>query len=605
MDSYRRVEMRVSRNWHVLRLLLAVAICFALTRAEAKAQTSYTYTVIADLFNCFNFGTPAINNKGEVAFGASCGAPLGSGSLIVLRGDGGTVTTIFDSTDTRVPLPDVISINDSGVVAFAVNGGCVSGGGTGIRTGDGGTTATVYDICTDGGFTTVIRPSISNTGAVAFMAASANSYDHVMRAKNGTLVTIAGPGTTPTSVGTLVGANEPSINNNDVVTFLGQGETAFGIFTGSGGAVTTISLDNPSSFNSIDDSGRVAFLAGSSLAVQTGDGGPVTTIATRTFEGGTYEGFPGSGASISAGGRVAFMGSLPFGVGVFTGPDPGADVVLKTGDVIQLKNGDVFSDPVTVTGVFIMREAINDSGQVAMMVGYTDSDDPNAPRKFAIIRADPPNNPPVASDDSFSVTAGGSVSDALSATDPDAEPITYSIVTNGAKGTAVLDNPSTGAFTYTANANASGDDTFTFKATDNRSLESNIATVTISIDPVSACAVDVTSSIAPVKGKGSKNNSTSQTLTLRNISSSAIAGPISIALDALTAGVTLLNAAGVTSCAAPAGSPYVNVDVGTDSVWSPEERVEVVLEFARESTGPGKKPAITYTQRVLAGAGGR
>ncbi len=83
--------------------------------------------------------------------------------------------------------------------------------------------------------------------------------------------------------------------------------------------------------------------------------------------------------------------------------------------------------------------------------------------------------------------------------------------------------------------------------------------------------------------------------------------PVSFALDSLTAGVTLLNAAGVTSCAAPAGSPYVNVDLGSDSVWSPGERVEGVLQFERESTGgPSKKPqAITYTRRVLAGAGGR
>ena len=169
----------------------------------------------------------------------------------------------------------------------------------------------------------------------------------------------------------------------------------------------------------------------------------------------------------------------------------------------------------------------------------------------------------------------------------------------------MIDNLSTGAFTYTANANASGDDTFTFKVTDNRGLESNVATITIAIDPVSACAVDVTSSVAGVKGKAAKNTSTTQSFTLQNTSSSAIVGPVSIALDSLTAGVTLLNAAGVTSCAAPAGSPYVNVDVGSDSVWSPGERVDVVLQFERESTGPGKKPAITYTRRVLAGAGGR
>ena len=147
-------------NWRVLRVLLGVAICCALTRADVKAQTSYNYTVITDLFNCSIAGTPAINNKGEVAFGASCGSPIGppSGALVVLRGNGGVPTTIFEATTTHVPLPDVISINDSGVVAFAVNGGCASKGGAGIRTGDGGPTATVFDICTDGGFTSSFGP---------------------------------------------------------------------------------------------------------------------------------------------------------------------------------------------------------------------------------------------------------------------------------------------------------------------------------------------------------------------------------------------------------------------------------------------------------------
>jgi Bacterial Ig domain len=592
--------MRVSKNWRVLRVVLAVAICCALTRADVKAQTSYTYTVIADLLNCSSVYAPAINNEGELAFGGFCGSPIGppAGAFVVLRGDGGGLTTIFETTTTHVPLIDVISINDSGVVAFGVNGGCASGGGTGIRTGDGALTATVYDICTDEWFTSVLRPSISNTGAVAFVASSGNSYDHVLRAKNGALITIAGPDTS-TIYGPLIGAYDPSINNNDVVAFVGvRADTGAGVlFTGAGGALTTISLDAPSIWNGIDDSGRVAFVAGS-LAVQTGDGGPVTTIATRTYEGGTYDSF--SQAAISDAGKVAFLAGLPLGmVGVFTGPNPETDVVLKTGaDPVFISGLGL----VTVTSIGMMREAINDSGQVAMTVGYNDSE---GVAKFAIVRADPPNSPPIASDNSFSVTAGGSVSDTLSATDPDSEPITYSIVTIGAKGTAVLDNASTGAFTYTANANTSGDDTFTFKVTDNRGLESNVATITIAIDPVSACAVDVTSSVAPVKGKGAKNTSTTQSFTLQNASSSAIVGPVSIALDSLTAGVTLLNAAGVTSCAAPAGSPYVNVNVGTDSIWSPGERVEVVLQFTVQSTGPAKKTPIAYTRRVLAGAGGR
>jgi hypothetical protein len=436
---------------------------------------------------------------------------------------------------------------------------------------------------------------------VAFGLASATGiFDFVIRAKNGAFVTIAGPGTSPAGIGPLSMAYDPAINNNDVVAFMGnRADTGAGaLFTGAGGALTTISFDSLSVFYGINDLGRVAFLANPG-AIQTGDGGPVTTIAARTFEGGAYQSFDGGGASINAAGKVAFLASLPSGVrGVFTGPDPEADVVLQTGRPLYDSFGVLLG---TVTSIGIMREAINESGQVAMAVGYDDAVAGTA--KIAIIRADPPNNPPVALPDSFSVTAGESVSDTLSATDPDAEPITYSIVTNGAKGTAVLDDASTGAFTYTANANASGDDTFTFKATDNRGLESNVATITIAIEPVSACANDVTALVTQVKGNRAKNSET-QTVTLQSVSSSAIAGPVSIALDSLTAGVTLINAAGVTSCAAPAGTPYVNVDVGTDAVWSPGETVDVVFQLGREGTVKGKK-AISYTLRVLAGSGGR
>jgi hypothetical protein len=584
----------MSRNRRVSTMLLAATLC-SLTGAVGKAQTTYTYTVIADLANCNNFGSPVINNLGEVAFGAHCGEPIGpvSGAVVIRKGDGGPLTPIFTVTGSIGAQYDVLSMNDSGRVAFATGGHCQAGGGRGIATGDGGPIDIVVDNCTEPLFTEAIRPSINNAGAVAFMADTGitQGYDSVFLVSGGTRVTIAGPGTATTSVGTLTSAIDPSINNNGVVTFTGQGATNFGLFTGSGGALTTVSVANPSTSNAIDDSNRVAFVEGSA-AVRVSDGNTVTTIASVTATG--YRSFTG-GTSISAAGKVAFMATLQSsGTGVFTGPDPDADAVLRTGTNEIPGYGNV-------TGAFITREAINDSGQVAMLVFFEDRSRP------IIIRADPPNSPPTALDGVASVTAGESVTGTLSATDPDSEPITYAIVTSGTKGTAVIDNTSTGAFTYTADENASGADAFTFKVTDIRGAESNVAIVTLAIQPPPpTCAVNVTSSVAPVKGKGSKNTSTSQIITLQNASSSAIAGPISIALDSLTAGVTLVNAAGVTSCAPPAGSPYVNVDVGADSMWSPGERLEVVLQFERQSTSPGRKAsAISYTRRVLAGAGGR
>lgn len=583
------------------RALTAVGLCLPLAAAVGQAQTTYTYTVIADVTNCYNFGGVALNSSGQVAFGARCGAPLAptSDAIVILRGDGGPVTPIYswsaDSNTQRAPQTDVLSMNDAGVVAFAVNGTCPNGGGSAIWTSNGGPPAVVHDICVQPGFTSVVRPSISNSGAVAFMAASGNSYDMVLRVKDGTLTTIAGPGFATPTIGPLLSAIEPAINNHDVVTFTAQSELNYGLFTGAGGPLTQISTDGPSSFNSISDDGRVAFLANSN-SVQTSDGGPVTVIASTNPYGGMYQSFPGGGASISAGGgKVAFMAYTASGIlGVFTGADPDADAVLRTGDDVPGLG--------KVTAVWIAREAINDSGQVAMTAMFDDEGVPT----IAVLRADPPNIPPTAFDGGTSVAAGGSVSGTLSASDPDGEPLTYAIVANGSKGTAVIDDSSSGAFTYSAIAGTSSEDTFTFQVTDVRGLASNVATITVDIQASATCAVDVSSSVAPAKGKGSKSTGTTHNLTLTNVSDSPIAGPISVALDALSpAGTTLVNATGVTSCSAPAGSPYVNVDVGADLVWSPGERVTAVLEFALDASGRGKKPAITYATRVLAGAGGR
>jgi len=64
----------------------------------------------------------------------------------------------------------------------------------------------------------------------------------------------------------------------------------------------------------------------------------------------------------------------------------------------------------------------------------------------------------------------------------DANPLTYSIVTNGTKGTATITNIGTGAYTYTPSLNQTGTDTFTFKVNDG-TVDSNVATITITITP--------------------------------------------------------------------------------------------------------------------------
>jgi VCBS repeat-containing protein len=91
------------------------------------------------------------------------------------------------------------------------------------------------------------------------------------------------------------------------------------------------------------------------------------------------------------------------------------------------------------------------------------------------------NRPPVAQAGSLTLLQDTTGSGTLAASDPDGNPITYTLINAGAQGTAVITNPATGAYTYTPKPNVFGTDSFTFKATDDQLAESNPATITVII----------------------------------------------------------------------------------------------------------------------------
>ena len=105
------------------------------------------------------------------------------------------------------------------------------------------------------------------------------------------------------------------------------------------------------------------------------------------------------------------------------------------------------------------------------------------------------NDAPVANDGNLNTNEDVAANGVLSATDVDSAVLTYSIVNNGTKGTAVITNASTGAYIYTPNAGTSGADSFTFKVNDDQ-LDSNIATITVNLAQVND---------APIANNGSLN----------------------------------------------------------------------------------------------------
>lgn len=114
------------------------------------------------------------------------------------------------------------------------------------------------------------------------------------------------------------------------------------------------------------------------------------------------------------------------------------------------------------------------------------------------------------------------------------------------------------------------------------------ATTTVTTGP--ACAIDAASRFKIKPGGFRKNNATGhyeQTVTLQQLTLTPIQLRLSLVLDGLSPNATLFNKTGVTSCAAPAGSPYINVTGNS-----------VLLEFTNPSDA-----GITYIQHPRSGRG--
>lgn len=98
---------------------------------------------------------------------------------------------------------------------------------------------------------------------------------------------------------------------------------------------------------------------------------------------------------------------------------------------------------------------------------------------------------PVANAGTLAVTEDFAKNGTLTASDQDGEVQTYSIVSNPTKGTVVITNATTGAYTYTPLRNSNGIDTFTFRSTDASGYQSNSATITVTTASVNDPVKDV------------------------------------------------------------------------------------------------------------------
>jgi hypothetical protein len=348
----------------VLLLLLAMAA------PAARAGGAYTFTKVFDSaqgFDPFDFGCAALNGSGDVAVRAtttggvtgiflvtdvatrrivddrgplgfigrnpslnefrqvSFAANLDSGEEAILRGGPGGLVTIASTAGPFNFFGFDTSMNDDGRVAFKAE---LDSFDEGLFSGDGSTLTTHYlaSVSRFGGDDS--RPSINAAGHIAFAEFLDDGGQGIF------VISQAGVSVVATDLGVISFADDPQLNDN--------GFTAFNASLDTG--VTAVMLEEQ------------AFPF------------PVATSS------GPFSSFGTFGPSIDTQGNVAFTAELDAGgQGLFTGPDPVADRVVGTGDVL---------DGSAVTNVTMCAEGLNDAGQIAFTAQLADG-------RTAVFRADP------------------------------------------------------------------------------------------------------------------------------------------------------------------------------------------------------------------------
>jgi len=119
------------------------------------------------------------------------------------------------------------------------------------------------------------------------------------------------------------------------------------------------------------------------------------------------------------------------------------------------------------------------------------------------VTVNPINDPPVAVDDSVTTSEDTPVTIAVTANDTDVDgtidPATVTVVSGPTDGSVSVD-PVSGDVTYSPDADYHGTDSFTYTVKDNDGATSNVATVTVTINPVNDPPVAVDDAVTTEEG---------------------------------------------------------------------------------------------------------
>lgn len=365
---------------NMVRTISATLLGLLLALPTVGQATNYTFTTIPDSnvsFGVLGLGfLGSMNGNGTVAFLNTVGGEA-------IRSSNGGPTTIVADTSGPLssPLGNRVAINDAGTVAFL---GQLNPGVFDAVSVNGGTITPISQF-------SGVTPSgawvdINNHGTVAFPGTvNSSGATGIFTGSGGPLTTIAD---TTGVFGSLTSVGTPTINDAGTVAFTAGIGGSGAIFTGNGGALTQ--LTDPSTIVGvnqpvINSSGQVLFqalLSTGEQALVRADGASLTFLVDNN---GPYAGLfgPFVGVGFNDAGQYAFSATLDAGgTGIFTGSDPVADRVIGSGDILD-------GSPIGFTRL-VRDGALNNAGQIAFWALFQDS-----PTTFhaTLYRADPVATP--------------------------------------------------------------------------------------------------------------------------------------------------------------------------------------------------------------------
>ncbi len=329
-----------------------------------------------------------------------------------------------------------------------------------VQTGPASGTLSIEDAT--GRFTYTPLPDFSGSDSFTFTASNSNGESNPASIA----ITVTPVNDIPVALDTSIATSEDTAFTGQLTATDPDGDTlTFTLATSPAGGSVTISpagafTYTPAANANGDDSFSFAVSDGTASATAT-----VSVTINPVNDPPTAH-----GTAITLDEDTTFSGQL-------TATDPDGDTLTFT-LATSPAGGSVTISP---AGAFTYTPAANANGNDSF--SFAVSDGTASATATVSVTINPVNDPPTAHGTAITVDQGATVSGTLSASDSDGDPLNFNLATGPGKGSVSLADD--GSFTYQADSDATGSDTFSFTVSDGHA-QSPPATVTVTISEVTA-----------------------------------------------------------------------------------------------------------------------